>query len=113
MAGAMTPPMRRASEPSDQAPDVRLIIDSVPTLAWSARPDGSAEFFNRRWLDYTGLSAEEALDWGWKVTIHPDDLHRLQPWIRLSECLAASRLSRSGRSPQPPDCRRFLRLLRL
>jgi len=30
-------------------------------LAWSAGPDGSAEFFNQRWLDYTGLSAEQAL----------------------------------------------------
>jgi PAS domain S-box-containing protein len=69
--------MRRASEPSDQAPDVRLIIDTIPTLTWSARPDGSAEFFNRRWLDYTGLSAEQALDWGWKLAIHPDDLPRL------------------------------------
>jgi len=34
-------------------------IDAVPALAWSARPDGSAEFLNRRWLDYTGLSSEE------------------------------------------------------
>ncbi|MCU1223960.1 MAG: Formate hydrogenlyase transcriptional activator [Edaphobacter sp.] len=50
------------------------IIDAVPTLAWSARPDGSADFFNLRWLEYTGLSAEQALGWGWKVAIHPDDL---------------------------------------
>jgi PAS domain-containing protein len=39
-------------------------VDAVPTLAWSARPDGSAEFFNRRWLDYAGLSAEEAIELG-------------------------------------------------
>jgi PAS domain-containing protein len=43
---------------------VRTIIDTIPALAWSARPDGSAEFFNLRWLDYAGLSAEEASDWG-------------------------------------------------
>src|SRR5438309_2014891 len=30
---------------------LRTIIDTIPALAWSARPDGSAEFFNRRWLD--------------------------------------------------------------
>src|SRR5258708_25866441 len=42
-------------------------VDAIPTLAWSARPDGSAEFLNRRWLDYTGLSAGEAADWGWTV----------------------------------------------
>jgi PAS domain-containing protein len=38
---------------------LRTIIDTIPALAWSACPDGSAEFFNRRWLDYCGLSAEE------------------------------------------------------
>jgi PAS domain-containing protein len=43
-------------EQARQAQDV----DAIPTLAWSARPDGSAEFLNRRWLDYTGLFAEEA-----------------------------------------------------
>ena len=40
---------------------LKTIIDTMPALAWSARPDGSAEFFNRRWLDYAGLSAEEVL----------------------------------------------------
>lgn len=35
---------------------LRTIIDTIPALVWSARPDGSAEFFNRRWLDYTGLA---------------------------------------------------------
>jgi PAS domain S-box-containing protein len=50
------------------------IIDAIPTLAWSARSDGSADFFNKPWLNYTGLSLEQALDWGWKVVIHSDDL---------------------------------------
>jgi len=44
------------------------------TQAWSARSDASIEFVNQPWLDYTGLSAEQAMDWGWKVAIHPDDL---------------------------------------
>jgi PAS domain S-box-containing protein len=56
---------------------LRTIIDTIPTLAWSARPDGSAEFFNRRWLDYCGLSAEEASGWGWTSAVHTDDLNRL------------------------------------
>ena len=57
--------------------DIRLVVDTIPTLAWSARPDGSADFFNQRWLDYTGLAAEQALDWGWQIAIHPDDLRRM------------------------------------
>ncbi|MEI9976775.1 MAG: DUF4118 domain-containing protein [Ignavibacteriota bacterium] len=39
---------------------LRLTIDTIPTLAWSARADGSGDFFNRPWLDYTGFSAEQA-----------------------------------------------------
>ena len=61
---------------------LRTIIDTIPTLAWSARPDGSAEFFNRRWLDYCGLSAEEASGWGWTSAVHPDDLNRLTDYWR-------------------------------
>ncbi len=59
-------------------------VDAIPTLAWAARPDGSAEFLNRRWLDYTGLSAEEASDWGWSVALHTEDRDRLLDfWRRL------------------------------
>lgn len=54
--------------------DIRLVVDTIPTLAWSTRPDGSADFFNQRWLEYIGLTLQEALHWGWKNAIHPDDL---------------------------------------
>ena len=37
-----------------------LIINTIPALAWSARADGTAEFFNQHYLDYMGLSAEQA-----------------------------------------------------
>ena len=53
---------------------LRDFIDSIPTLAWSAAPDGFADSFNRRWLDYTGLTEETARGSGWKVAVHPDDL---------------------------------------
>jgi PAS domain S-box-containing protein len=68
----------QSTEQARQAQDV----DAVPTLAWSARPDGSAEFLNRRWLDYTGLSAEEALDWGWTAALHTEDRDRLMDFWR-------------------------------
>jgi PAS domain S-box-containing protein len=58
------------------------VVDIIPTLAWSAGPDGSADFFNQRWLDYTGLSAKQALGWGWEVAIHPDDLPRILETFR-------------------------------
>src|ERR1700678_2508390 len=54
-----------------------LIINTIPALAWSARPDGSAEFFNQHYLEYVGLSAEQVKDWGGTVAVHPDDLNGL------------------------------------
>ena len=59
--------MQHGFEESGDVQDIRLVVDTIPTLAWSAGPDGSKEFFNQRWLDYTGLSAEQALGSGWQV----------------------------------------------
>src|SRR5580692_6147693 len=66
------------TEQARQAQDV----DAIPALVWSARPDGSAEFFNRRWLDYTGLSAEKALNWGLSAALHTEDRDRLMDFWR-------------------------------
>src|SRR5579864_1058495 len=52
---------------------LRQVIDTIPTLAWSILPDGSNEFLNKRWHEYTGLSPEESHGSGWQVAIHPDD----------------------------------------
>jgi PAS domain S-box-containing protein len=57
--------------------NLKLIIDTIPALAWSARPDGRADFFNQHYLDYVGLSAAQASDWGWTAAVHPDDLNGL------------------------------------
>lgn len=54
--------------------NLRLIIDSLPVLAWVARPDGSAEFVNQRWADYAGVEAEQILEWGFLDFYHPDDV---------------------------------------
>jgi PAS domain S-box-containing protein len=70
-------PLRHGFEDAGDVRDIRLVVDTIPTLAWSAGPDGRADFFNQRWLDYTGLSAKQALDSGWQVAIHPDDLPRI------------------------------------
>ena len=64
--------------------NLKLIIDTIPALAWSARPDGSTEFFNRHYLDFIGLSAEQASGWGWTAAVHPDDLNGLAAaWQRI------------------------------
>ena len=63
---------------------LRKIIDTIPTLAWCNLPDGSNEFVNQRWCDYTGLSPEEVQRVGCKVAIHPEDLPKwLEEWRTL------------------------------
>lgn len=64
--------------------NLKLTIDTIPALAWSARPGGSAEFFNQHYLDYVGLTAEQASGWGWTAAVHPDDLSSLAAtWQRI------------------------------
>jgi PAS domain S-box-containing protein len=53
------------------------IINTIPTLAWSARPDGCCDFLSRGWLGFTGLSSEQAQGWGWSDAIHPEDRDKL------------------------------------
>jgi PAS domain S-box-containing protein len=66
-----------------QADDrIRLVIDTIPTMAWSLRPDGVVDFVNQRWIDYTGISFNEALQAPNSI-VYPDDLPRvLEKWVR-------------------------------
>ena len=52
---------------------LRLIIDTIPTIIWRKLPDGSADFLNQRFREYTGLSLEDGMGWGWMNAFHPDD----------------------------------------
>jgi len=75
---------RRDPDPAIGERGLKLIIDTIPALAWSARPDGSAEFFNQHYLDFVGFSAEQARDWGWTAALHPDDAGGLaESWRRI------------------------------
>ncbi len=51
---------------------LRLVIDTIPTLVWRARPDGVPDFLNQPALDYTGLSPDQA-EAGWPRAFHPED----------------------------------------
>jgi len=52
----------------------RQIIDTVPSLLWSAGPDGEPTYVNQRILDYTGTRQEDFRHRGWEAFLHPDDL---------------------------------------
>src|ERR1700685_1150696 len=74
--------IEQSSEQARQEQAARLLVDAIPTLAWSARSDGSADFFNQRWLEYTGLATEQAREWGWTGALHPDDVTGLVNYWR-------------------------------
>jgi len=57
--------------------NLAAIVNTIPTAAWTARPDGYCDFLNQVWLDYAGMIAEKAVGWGWAETIHPDDHKKL------------------------------------
>ena len=56
---------------------LQLVIDTTPAMIHSARPDGCLDFFNKRWLEYLGVSLDDLLGWRWTSVIHPDDLAQL------------------------------------
>lgn len=60
--------------------ELRSFIDRVPALAWSALPDGSLDFFNQRFRDYTGLSSDQLYGSEWKSAVHRDDIQQLETW---------------------------------
>jgi formate hydrogenlyase transcriptional activator len=71
---------------ADSEARLQTIIDMVPSFLWTSLPDGSKEYLNKRWYDYTGLSLEEGQGWGWKVVVHPEDLDRLvREWLAIME----------------------------
>src|SRR5215469_4454081 len=53
------------------------VIDTIPTLAWCNLPDGTNEFLNKNWHEYTGLSPQESHGWGWQAAFHTEDLPAL------------------------------------
>jgi len=56
--------------------ELRDAIDTIPALVWSALPDGSNSYVNKRFLEYTGSSEEQTAGSGWQALVHPDDLER-------------------------------------
>jgi PAS domain S-box-containing protein len=66
----------RASMPQAEG-ELRTLIDTLPILAWTAKPDGSVDFFSRRWIEYVGLKPEQAVGQGWVIALHPNDVERV------------------------------------
>src|SRR4029450_3928840 len=65
---------------AEHGPDLaslQELVDSVPALIHTARPDGYIDFFNQRWLEYVGLRLEDLEGSKWPAAVHPDDVSAL------------------------------------
>jgi PAS domain-containing protein len=60
---------------------LREVVETIPAMAFTAGPDGSREFVNRRWLEFAGLTEKAILGSGRELMVHPDDLdEHLTKW---------------------------------
>lgn len=65
------------------------LADAMPSLVWTARADGYRNYFNQRWLDYSGVEIDKLYGYGWLDLVHPDDYERVKN--HWAECLKADR----------------------
>lgn len=65
--------------------EFRTLVETMPQIVWVTRPDGWHIDFNQSWLDYTGLTLEESLGFGWNPPFHPDDRARAaKRWLQAT-----------------------------
>jgi PAS domain S-box-containing protein len=66
----------RVHELKGQEKRLRDVVDTIPAIVWSALPDGSNTYVNKRFVEYSGLSAEQTAGSGWQAAVHPNDVAR-------------------------------------
>jgi PAS domain S-box-containing protein len=70
---------RRAEEALRESEErFRQLADAMPQMIWTARPDGSFDYYNERWYDYTGFARDGGDDESWEPILHPDDVKSWQ-----------------------------------
>lgn len=62
---------------SDNEDRFKKIMETIPQITWTSRPDGSVSYYNHRWYEYTGLNNKEHNENIWSSLIHPEDLTRV------------------------------------
>jgi len=65
--------LRGAFEASQSNKRFRFLADSMPLLVWTATPDGTFDYYNERWISYSGVPPDRLSNWNWQEAIHPDD----------------------------------------
>ena len=64
--------------------NIQLLVDSIPALIHTARPDGYLDYFNKPWLEYLGATLDDVTGWKWKAFVHPEDVEGIVAKWRAS-----------------------------
>jgi len=84
-SGCIMPAMA-SSEPGSERLNAQLLVDSIPALIHTARPDGYLDYFNKPWLEYLGVTLDKVTGWNWTAVVHPEDVEGIVAKWRA--CLA-------------------------
>src|SRR6266567_2245208 len=85
MCGCIMPVMASSGQGSERL-NAQLLVDSIPALIHTARPDGYLDYFNKPWLEYLGVTLDKVAGWNWTAFVHPEDVEGIVAKWRA--CLA-------------------------
>ena len=87
-SGCIMPAM--ASGQGSERLNAQLLVDSIPALIHTARPDGYLDYFNKPWLEYLGVTLDKVTGWNWTAFVHPEDIEGILAKWRA--CLATGEI---------------------
>jgi PAS domain S-box-containing protein len=83
------PAMASSGQGSERL-NAQLLVDSIPGLIHTARPDGYLDYFNKPWLEYLGVTLDKVTGWNWTAFVHPEDVEGIVAKWRA--CLATGEI---------------------
>jgi PAS domain S-box-containing protein len=79
-------PAMASSRQGPERLNAQLLVDSIPALIHTSRPDGYLDYFNKPWLEYLGVTLDKVAGWNWTAYVHPEDVEGIVAKWRA--CLA-------------------------
>ncbi|MBC5992253.1 chemotaxis protein CheB [Pontibacter cellulosilyticus] len=76
--------IEQKEESKQSAEKFRTLLEAVPHITWTNLPSGENDSFNSLWYEYTGMTLEESVGWGWQKAYHSDDLETKLPEYKRS-----------------------------
>jgi PAS domain S-box-containing protein len=88
-SGCIMPAMASSGQGSERL-NAQLLVDSIPALIHTSRPDGYLDYFNKPWLEYLGVTLDKVTGWNWTAFVHPEDVEGILATWRA--CLATGEI---------------------